>query len=58
MMTMTVSTIMTVPSQMSPLSYKKKRQPKPRIYLRELFWGPNGRFLNFHQECNFLDNPK
>lgn len=55
---MTVSTIMTVPSRMSPLFYKKKLQLKPRIYLPELFWGPNGRFLNFHQECNFLDNPK
>lgn len=48
MVRMTISTTVTVPSQMSPLFYKKKLQLEPHIYLGELFWGPNGRFLNFH----------
>lgn len=48
MVRMTISTTATVPSQMSPLFYKQKLQLEPYIYLCELFWGPNGRFLNFH----------
>lgn len=44
----TISTVTTVPSQMSSLFYKRKLQLKPDVCLCELFWGPNGRFLNFH----------
>lgn len=54
----TISTLTAIPSQMSSLFYKRRLQLKPDIYLCELFWGPNGRFLNFHWEYNFLDNSK
>lgn len=56
----TAMTISTLPaaSQMSPFFYKMKLQLKPDVYLYELFWGPNGRFLTFHPECSFQDNSK
>ena len=54
----TSSTITAVPPQTSSLFYKRKLQLKLNIYVCELFGGPNGRFLRFHEECNFLGNSK